>query len=50
MPSPSYYPAVVAAGLPLIGFAALYGWWMVVFGGLVLLAGLFGWAAEPLSE
>ncbi len=50
MPSPSYYPAVVALGLPLIGFAALYGWWMVGAGGLVLLAGLFGWAAEPLSE
>jgi cytochrome c oxidase subunit 1 len=50
MPSPSYYPAVVALGLPLIGFAALYGWWMAVVGGPVLLAGLFGWAAEPLSE
>jgi cytochrome c oxidase subunit I len=50
MPSPSYYPALAAVGLPLVGFGAIYGWWLALFGGLVVLAGIFGWATEPLSE
>jgi len=50
MPSPSYYPALTAAGLPLVGFGAIYGRWVAIFGALFLMAGIFGWGAEPLAE
>ena len=50
MPSASYYPALTAAGLPLVGFGAIYGRWVAIFGALLLMAGIFGWGAEPLAE
>ena len=50
MPSPSYYPALTAVGLPLVGFGAVYGRWLAIVGALFLMAGIFGWGAEPLAE
>jgi cytochrome c oxidase subunit 1 len=48
LPSPSYYPFVVALGLPILGYAAVYSSvWLAVLGGLVLLFGLYAWAIEP---
>jgi cytochrome c oxidase subunit I len=53
LPGPSYYPILASAGLPLIGYGAIYGdawWWLSVGGGLLLLASLFGWVLEPSAE
>jgi cytochrome c oxidase subunit 1 len=50
MPSPSYMPALTSLGFPLIGFGAIYGWWIGAIGGAILVAGIFGWATEPLTE
>jgi cytochrome c oxidase subunit 1 len=51
MPSPSIYPIVAAAGLPLIGWGLIYRWWWSVgVGALLVLGGLFGWALEPSAE
>ena len=50
MPSPSYMPALTALGFPLVGFGAIYGWPLLAAGGVVILAGLFGWGHEPLVE
>jgi hypothetical protein len=50
MPSPSYFPALTSIAFPLIGFGAIYGWWWGALGALFLLAGVFGWASEPLAE
>ncbi|MGH9035530.1 MAG: cytochrome c oxidase subunit I, partial [Acidimicrobiia bacterium] len=50
MPSRSYYPALTAAGLPLLGFGAIYGWWWGAMGTLILMSGIFGWGREPLTE
>ena len=50
MPSPSYYPAVVALALPFLATGAIYGWWWAVGGVLILYVGIFGWAGEPLTE
>jgi cytochrome c oxidase subunit 1 len=50
MPSPSYFPALASIGFPLIGFGAIYGWWWGLIGAVFLLAGVFGWASEPLAE
>src|SRR5262245_14714748 len=48
MPSPSYYPFIVALGLPILGYAAVYSSvWLAVLGGLVVLFGLYAWAIEP---
>jgi len=48
LPSPSYYPFVVALGLPILGYASVYSSvWLAVLGGLVLLFGLYAWAIEP---
>jgi cytochrome c oxidase subunit 1 len=50
LPSPSYYPIIAAAGLPLIGYGVIFQWWMAGVGALVLLAGLYAWALEPSVE
>src|SRR4051812_26517738 len=48
LPSPSYYPLIVALGLPILGYAAVYSSvWLAVLGALVLLFGLYSWAIEP---
>ncbi|MBA2624718.1 MAG: cytochrome c oxidase subunit 4, partial [Acidimicrobiia bacterium] len=47
LPSPSYWPLVVAISLPLIGYGLIYTYWLAGLGGLVLLAGIYGWGLEP---
>jgi cytochrome c oxidase subunit 1 len=48
LPSPSYYPFIVALGLPILGYASVYSSvWLAALGGLVLLFGLYSWAIEP---
>jgi len=50
MPSPSYFPALGALGIMLVGYGAIYHWWIGAIGGVITLAGIFGWGNEPLSE
>jgi cytochrome c oxidase subunit 1 len=50
LPGPSYYPLVAALGMPLIGYGIIFNWWLVAAGGLVMLAGLYGWVLEPSAE
>ncbi len=51
MPSPSYFPFVMALGLPLLGYAAVFkNLWFVLPGALLLLFGAYSWATEPASE
>jgi cytochrome c oxidase subunit I len=50
LPGPSYYPLVAAMGFPLIGYGIIFNWWLAVVGGLVVLAGLYGWVLEPSAE
>jgi len=47
LPSPSYWPIVIAFGLPLISYGLIYTYWLSAVGGLIVLAGLYGWAMEP---
>ena len=47
LPSPSYWPIVVAAGLPLVGFGLLYTYWLAGAGALLIIGGIFGWGLEP---
>ena len=50
LPSPSYWPVVVAAGLPIIGYALIFNLLLAIPGGILVLAGLFGWAMEPADD
>ena len=47
MPSPSYWPILLAFGLPIVAYGVIYSILMAVVGGLILLLGMFGWALEP---
>jgi cytochrome c oxidase subunit I len=51
MPSPSFYPLVVAAGLPFLGYAAVFtNPWLAVPGALLVLFGVYAWGIEPPTE
>jgi cytochrome c oxidase subunit 1 len=50
MPSPSYMPILAGIGLPLVGYGLMYGYYLSIIGGLITLAGLYGWALEPGTE
>jgi hypothetical protein len=51
MPSPSFYPLIVALGLPCLGYAAVFTekLWLIP-GLLFLLFGIFAWGLEPGTE
>jgi cytochrome c oxidase subunit 1 len=51
MPSPSFYPFIVAAGLPFLGYAAVFQNIYLLIPGLVLLLfGIYAWGLEPGTE
>jgi cytochrome c oxidase subunit I len=50
MPSPSYWPIVTAAGLPILAYGILYSKILIADGVLLLLTGLYSWAIEPSAE
>ena len=54
MPSPSYYPALSAVGMPIMGWSLLTGGWVmmvgIAVGATITIGSLFGWALEPSSE
>ncbi|GIU88410.1 MAG: cytochrome c oxidase subunit 1 [Acidimicrobiia bacterium] len=51
MPSPSYWPMVLAAGMPVLGYGFVFkNWWLVALGVAVLMFGLYAWAVEPPTE
>jgi cytochrome c oxidase subunit 1 len=47
MPSPSYWPMVVAFSLPIIGLGLIYNHFIIAVGAAITLLGAFGWALEP---
>jgi cytochrome c oxidase subunit 1 len=50
LPSPSYWPIVLAAGLPIFAFGIIYTLWLTVIGAIVVLAAIYGWATEPPTD
>ena len=46
LPSPSYWPIVLAAGLPIIGYGVIYNLVLALVGALVVVASMVGWALE----
>ncbi|MCJ7832048.1 MAG: cbb3-type cytochrome c oxidase subunit I, partial [Actinobacteria bacterium] len=47
MPAPSFWPAIVALAMPIIGYGLMYSWWVAGAGAVVAAVGAFGWALEP---
>ena len=49
MPSPSYWPIVIAFGLPIIAAGVIFNLWLAVIGGLIVFGGIYGLALEPAT-
>jgi len=47
LPSPSYWPLLLAVTLPIIAFGVIYNLTLSVVGAAVLVLAIFGWALEP---
>jgi len=55
LPAPSYFPFVMAIGLPLVFYGVIYhttawGKALIVIGVLVMMSSLIGWSLEPVEE
>jgi cytochrome c oxidase subunit 1 len=50
LPSPSYWPIVLALGLPLIGYGLIFNLAWAVVGALIMVVAIFGWAFEPPDD
>jgi cytochrome c oxidase subunit 1 len=50
LPSPSYFPLLLAAGLPVIGYGLIFNMWFCALGGAMVLSGFVGWALEPADD
>ena len=50
LPSPSYWPLVVALGLPLIGYGLIFNLLLTIPGAILLLGGVYGWVMEPPDD
>ena len=50
LPSPSYWPIVLAFGLPWVAYGLIYNMWFCVLGGICIVAGIYGWVMEPATD
>ena len=46
LPSPSYWPLVLAIGLPFIGYGVIYNYWLCAIGGFLVVGAIYGWIFE----
>ncbi|MCE9621829.1 MAG: cytochrome c oxidase subunit I [Actinomycetia bacterium] len=47
LPSPSYWPILLAFSLPIITYGVIFNLMLSVFGAVILLLAAFGWVLEP---
>jgi len=50
LPSPSYWPIVLGASMPFIGYGLIFNIAWAIPGVLLLIAGMFGWVIEPSTD
>ncbi len=47
LPSPSYWPIVLAFGLPVMAYGVIYNLLLIPAGAAIVLLAMFGWSLEP---
>ncbi|MEZ5247073.1 MAG: cytochrome c oxidase subunit I [Acidimicrobiales bacterium] len=50
LPAPSFWPLVLAVGLPLIGYGLIFNLWLCVVGGALTGLAMYSWALEPVDD
>lgn len=50
LPSPSYWPIILAFGLTLISSGVIWGFFISILGVIVLLISIAGWTLENRAE
>jgi cytochrome c oxidase subunit 1 len=50
LPSPSYWPLVSAAALPIIGYGLIFNLGLAALGGVLFVLSAFGWGYEPADD
>ncbi len=50
LPSPSYWPIILALGLPLLAYGLIFNIWISIIGGLVVLGAIYGWVLESPDD
>ena len=50
LPAPSFWPLVLAVGLPLIGYGLIFNLWLCVIGGALTGLAIYSWALEPVDD
>jgi cytochrome c oxidase subunit 1 len=47
LPSPSYWPILLAFALPIMAYGVIYNILLIAAGALLALVSLYGWGMEP---
>ncbi len=47
LPSPSYWPIVLAFALPVMAYGVIFNTLLIVAGAAIVVLGLYGWGMEP---
>ena len=47
LPSPSYWPILLAISLPVMAYGVIFNLLLVPVGAAIALASMFGWSLEP---
>ena len=47
LPGPSYWPILLAIGLPIIGYGIIFSHILIAIGGAVIFFAIYGWSMEP---
>ena len=47
LPGPSYWPIILAIGLPIIGYGIIFSHILIAIGATVIFFAIFGWSMEP---
>jgi hypothetical protein len=50
LPAPSYWPIVICASFPLIGYGLIFNLGLAFVGGAITLLGVYGLALEPVDD
>jgi cytochrome c oxidase subunit 1 len=50
LPNPSYFPIMLAFGLPLVAYGLIFHLGIAALGGVVIVAAIYGWGLEPAFD